>query len=128
MSVEYVKKRLERILLEHARQMQFVPKPKPSPAQLAFLKLQQCVYVIPCMELVKIGIAQDPAKRWRDLRIGNPLIEPIAYQSEAFRRKRALTIEAMAHRELRAYRVVGEWFHCSAEAAIAIVQHLESST
>lgn len=94
-----------------------IPHPRPVPEQF-----WQRVYVVSCREFVKVGIARDPARRWRNLRIGNPLIEPLAYESALL--PRACLVETKVHHELDQYWVIGEWFRCSVETAIAAVQRL----
>lgn len=116
---EYVQKRLATIKRDHGNPPTFdelYPPRAPDETR------KQRIYVIPCREFVKVGISRDPLRRWIDLRVGNPLIEPIAYESELV--YRACLIETQVHHELRPLHLRGEWFQCAPEVAIAAIQRL----
>jgi Meiotically Up-regulated Gene 113 (MUG113) protein/uncharacterized protein DUF4224 len=85
--------------------------------------LLQCIYAIAAGSLIKVGVAKDVDKRWRNLRIGNRAIEPVLYATKPLRN--ALRIEKLVHRDLARYRVGGEWFQCDRSIAIAVVKRIE---
>ena len=69
-----------------------------------------CVYFIDDGQFVKIGKAQDPLSRLREIQTGNArklrLLLVITCQSE----KEAFAVESIFHEKYKDYRQVGEWF------------------
>jgi hypothetical protein len=81
------------------------------------------IYVMPAREYLKIGMAIDPAARWRTLSSANPFIELPIYVSRSMASARMA--EREIHRRLRQYQVLSaiagrEWFSCSRQLAIEI--------
>lgn len=79
-----------------------------------------CVYVIAAEKIgpVKIGWANNPAKRVTDLQTGNPNRLYVFFAAVMPTAGHAMSIEAAAHRQLEAKRGVGEWFHIPTDLAI----------
>lgn len=92
------------------------PAPKKEEAKGRF------VYVISCngsdKPLCKIGIANSPEARLRQLSTGSPFALTLEL---ARRTDKARRIEANAHRHFAAQRRNGEWFEMLADEAIAFV-------
>lgn len=73
------------------------------------------VYVITDGEHFKIGIADDPARRLRELQTGNGRKLHLGFFIHANDAKR---IEARAHGRLAELRREGEWFACEFDCAV----------
>lgn len=85
------------------------------------------VYVIATQAAgpVKIGIAKDATKRRRALQTGHP--EPLKlFSGKKVEVGLARVIEQNCHKELRSFRLEGEWFRISADAAAIIVERVAS--
>lgn len=69
------------------------------------------IYVVRCLDFVKIGHAKNPIDRMSDLQIGNPFaLELVAtYPGGGW-------IEWHLHKSMKAFRVRGEWFHWNDES------------
>lgn len=87
------------------------------------MRIAKYIYVIPCEDLLKIGVARDVKDRWRALATSNPLIGEPLYVSKTL--DGAITIEREIHAELRKYRVRGEWFRCDPQIALDAVRRHE---
>lgn len=96
--------------------------------QLAIPKDPRCygyVYVFAAADLIKIGMSlHDVEKRWRDIRVANPLLEPALYITSPLEQD-VNRAELACHAALQEYRVSGEWFRCSRELAIETVKRIE---
>lgn len=83
------------------------------------------VYIMRSKGIYKIGVSEDPHKRLRALRTGNPDIELI-YTSE--RIGTAYKIEGQLHKDFNQYSVGGEWFAiCEETKLIDAVKALVST-
>ena len=67
------------------------------------------IYVIRDGEFAKIGVANDPIVRMRDLQIGNPRQLELRYTIHVHN-EHAVFLEASVHGVLRKKRERGEWF------------------
>lgn len=99
--------------------------PQPNAAPRCF----QRIYIFAAREYVKVGISNDPERRWKVMRIGNPLLEPAIYVSQAS--GVAWRFENMIHKALAKYRVVNdrrstgrEWFKCNRYFAIEVAKQI----
>lgn len=82
----------------------------------------QHVYVIGCAgHPIKIGIAQDPAKRLGELQVGFPHKLRI-YSTTLVTGGRARAVERECHRRLTDHRLNGEWFDLDAYEAAEMVR------
>ena len=81
------------------------------------------VYVIECAGRVKIGLANDPQQRVRDLNTGSPDPATLYAHRVYANRLTAHEIESRMHRLLRAKRVKGEWFDVPAAEAWALLKN-----
>lgn len=70
------------------------------------------LYIFSNGEYIKVGISSTPELRIRDIQTANPvqIVFERAYLPVS-RHVTALTLESVAHKDLRDYRVRGEWFH-----------------
>ena len=81
-----------------------------------------CVYIIECAGRVKIGVANDPRSRLKELNIGSPDPARLVGTREFTSRAVAFEIESRMHRILRARQVKGEWFDIPADEAWALLK------
>jgi hypothetical protein len=72
---------------------------------------------------VKIGIAEKPNARLRQLQTGNPQKLEVVETFEAGSRAEAAGWEFLAHKLFEADRLSGEWFAISADVVIDHVEH-----
>lgn len=70
---------------------------------------------------IKIGIADDPNDRLRQLQIGNPQLLYIAYLIECSNRDSAIRVEHALHAIFAKKRIHGEWFDLGVTHAIKTV-------
>lgn len=71
-----------------------------------------CVYLIsqsPLGRPVKVGVANKPHQRVKELQCGNPLRLKLADWWKFGSREEAFAIEAAILDEMKPYRMVGEW-------------------
>jgi hypothetical protein len=73
-------------------------------------------------QLIKLGYAQDPAKRCAQLQTGNPNALSVIWAT-AIPKSRARLVEQKIHREYNHKRVRGEWFGMSATEAEQVLTH-----
>lgn len=79
------------------------------------------VYVIVSGEFTKIGIAADPNKRVKEVRVGSPEGAQVFYARQFPELNEARYVERYCHRQLGKLRNSGEWFRCSPHKARALV-------
>lgn len=92
---------------------------RPAAARAA-VPAGQFVYVISGEHgAVKIGISSNPTARRAELQTGSP--HGLFLESAMWAGENAFEIEQEAHAILASYRMPGEWFHVSREAALAAV-------
>lgn len=77
------------------------------------------VYIIEAAPLIKIGIADDVAKRFRGLSFASPTPMALVHQREFSGRNSAGHVERALHRQFNAKRLHGEWFAIGAGEAVA---------
>lgn len=75
--------------------------------------------------LTKVGISQHPERRRVQLEKQRGFNLHLARSFGPFLRRQALEIEKAAHFRLHARQESGEWFWCSSEDAIAVVQECQ---
>lgn len=68
---------------------------------------------------VKLGFAEHPSKRLRELQTGNPRRLHLAFTLE---HDKATAIEAWLQRHLRHCRLIGEWYDLEVATAIAAIE------
>ncbi len=66
------------------------------------------------VELVKIGIANDPEKRLAEMQTGSGFRLKLLATATLASRAEAMNLERDLHHAFRSRRVRGEWFTCSA--------------
>ena len=83
------------------------------------------VYIIECGEYHKIGLAERPERRIKDLQVGNPtklkLVHSVRYKT----RRHARGVEQLMHIKLKANQKQGEWFSGSLESIIQALGEVE---
>lgn len=72
---------------------------------------------------VKIGIAENPKKRLRQLQTGNPQRLRLAHVFEAESREVAVAWEMFSHKLFGNDRLAGEWFDVEADIAADHIRH-----
>lgn len=82
------------------------------------------VYVIASGDLLKIGVARDPAKRLRTIKTGNPHGTTLVASREFMSAKSAYNVESRLHRFFHRHRKHGEWFAVSPGAAKARLKEI----
>lgn len=70
---------------------------------------------------LKVGLADDPARRLHGLQGASPVALELAHSARCASREIAAQVEYRAHTILAQHRARGEWFSCDASAAIAAV-------
>lgn len=78
----------------------------------------QHIYVFRAGAHVKVGIAEDPMRRWRTIASCNPLLEADGFVT-AEKYPNAKWIEKWVHGELKEFHTKLEWFSCDLETAVA---------
>ena len=79
------------------------------------------VYVIgPKIGPKKIGMANNPSARRREIQVGNPKLVSVLHSIESPPDLSSL-IENMAHKLLRDKRLCGEWFNVTTEEAVKAI-------
>lgn len=81
----------------------------------------QRLYVMSCNDLVKIGVARDPASRRKLLQTGNGHEITVELSVAWGGGEMMKDMERACHRTLRFHRCTGEWFSCSLRSAILCV-------
>ena len=77
------------------------------------------VYLLKAGDFVKVGIADDVAKRIAQLQTGNPLkIRPVAMLLV----KCPVHVETSIHDVLKRLRASGEWFHVNDDDALKLIE------
>lgn len=86
-----------------------------------------CMYVIlnPELNIVKIGISENPQKRLESLSYACGCALKLSYNTLPL--KNARKNEAKCHEEFRDKRRIGEWFDVSVVSAVKYVKELEAS-
>lgn len=81
-----------------------------------------CLYLAKMGNMVKVGITNDPHRRFATLQTGLP--EPLECRYLVFTpsRARALELEKKVHRRLASRRAMGEWFRIDDEDAVVAIQ------
>lgn len=91
-------------------------------------KVKTDVYLIACGDYVKVGVAVDPKARLHDLQVGNPydltLVKTFPHRS----RLHALLCERTAHQVLSKFAHHREWFSCSTEHALQVLEAVHAAT
>jgi hypothetical protein len=82
------------------------------------------VYIIASGDLMKIGVARDPAKRLRAIKTGNPHGATLIAYREFMSAKSAYNVESRLHRFFHRYRRAGEWFAVSPGVAKARLKEI----
>lgn len=75
-------------------------------------------------ECVKIGVANDPQSRLKDLQVGSPVPLAILQTIECVSRPSAHSLEKLLHKKYAAYRVSGEWFKIDTAVLMAEISEL----
>lgn len=75
------------------------------------------VYLLECQGWFKIGFADDPLRRVRDLQTGNPFKITLLHSVPCLNYEK---VETYLHVLYREHRGLGEWFKLSAEAVETI--------
>ncbi|WP_109658815.1 GIY-YIG nuclease family protein [Mesorhizobium loti] len=75
------------------------------------------VYILQDAEFCKIGHAEDPMGRLKQMMVGSPRDLRLAHVFRFENRETAIAVEGEAHRHLSRYRIRGEWFLLSPAAA-----------
>lgn len=74
---------------------------------------------------VKVGVAQDPVKRLKQVQTGCPFKINIAFTADFVRAEIASQVEYFTHHELRESQTIGEWFECDVDAAINAITNAQ---
>lgn len=80
-----------------------------------------CLYVIGCGDAIKIGIADDPARRLKQLQTANPTPLTLEHEHVFPTRSAAANAEYEAHQRCRRFLRSGEWYD---RAALPVLQAL----
>jgi hypothetical protein len=81
-----------------------------------------CVYVIRCRGFIKVGVADAPHSRVRDLQTCCPLELTLVAFRDFGSRETAFVVEKAIHRELSSRRARGEWFRGQPQAAVRLLE------
>jgi hypothetical protein len=90
---------------------------RPVPA----IEARRFIYVISTPNGVKIGIANNPERRFKSLRSSSPEKMDVHFTGEGPARIIEWA-EVRCHRDLVPHHIRGEWFSCSPEIAVAVVK------
>jgi hypothetical protein len=124
----YVQQRIAEIQAEHAARtappkifdVQKIPPEVLAEYQASGVFCER-LYIFKAADYVKVGIAVDPKKRWRQIATANPLLEREYFFTER-RFADAPSIERRAHALLEKFRprnaYCREWFKCDMEIAM----------
>jgi hypothetical protein len=132
-SIERVRADAEAYLARRAAEIAAEPAPEPEPPPIPSPRLRwprhpgkegnTHLYVVGCLDAVKIGFAADLYMRLNNLRVDNPNITDFAAYYEMPKRA-AQDVERFVHLALAEQRIGGEWFRVPMELALAEVDRI----
>jgi hypothetical protein len=77
-------------------------------------RFTEYMYVLRCLDAIKVGISQDPNRRVKDLQAANPYLIEIELVYKTPRHIPSIEIERLAHATLKPFHLRGEWFKAEA--------------
>lgn len=86
--------------------------------------MKSIVYIITDGTYYKIGITSRLDKRIKMLQVGHPTKLTVVHKSEDMSRASAFYVEKLAHAQLVAHRLHGEWFDVPLSKAIKAVESI----
>lgn len=90
--------------------------------------MKNFVYVISDGTYRKVGVTSRLDRRLKQLQIGHPTLLVVEHISEPMSRRDAFLAEQLAHSQLVAHRLHGEWFAVDKGTAIMAVESVTIQT
>lgn len=85
------------------------------------------IFQVVGVDIVKIGVSDNPWYRLVAIQGCNPYELRLVQATDPRPRHEAMTIERLAHEKLKDKRIRGEWFACSPDEAMDVVNELEEA-